>query len=88
MICSCRVEDPSSRVARVNTALHLNSYSTPTRPLHDVHVARCVHDSMNSLGDWVVRERGFCVPGGTKSLSTCTRTRGMRPAVEKLASPQ
>ena len=43
---------------------------------------------MNSSGDWVVRERGFCVPGGTKSLSTRTRTRSRRPAVEKLASPQ
>ena len=43
---------------------------------------------MNSLGDGVVRERGFCVPGGTKSLSTCTRTGVRRPAVEKLASPQ
>ena len=43
---------------------------------------------MNSLGDGVVRERGFCVPGGTKSLSTCTRTGVRRLAVEKLASPQ
>ena len=88
LFVSCRVEGPFSRVARVNTALHPNSYSTPTRPLHDVHVARCVHNSMNSSGDWVVRERGFCVPGRTKSLSTRTRTRGRRPAVEKLASPQ
>ena len=43
---------------------------------------------MNSLGDGVVRERGFCEPGGTKSLSTCTRTGVRRLAVEKLASPQ
>ena len=88
VLLSVRVEDPSARVARVNTALHLNSYSTPARSLHDVPVARCVQNSMNSLGDGVVRERGFCVPGGTKSLSTCTRTGVRRPAVEKLASPQ
>ena len=30
LFVSCRVEDPSSRVARVNTALHPNSYSTHT----------------------------------------------------------
>ena len=82
---SVRVENPSARVARVNTALHQNSYSTPARSLHDVHVARCVQNSMNSLGDRVVRGRGFCVP---KSLSTCARTGVRRSAVEKLASPQ
>ena len=90
-------ENHAIRTGRVTAILHAqrshnsqihNSYSTPTRSLHDVHVARCVHNSMNSLGDRVVRERGFCVPGGTKSLSTCTRTRVRRPAVEKLASPQ
>ena len=86
-----------SRHGRVNAILHAqhsqnsqihNSYSTPARSLHDVHVARCGQNSMNSLGDGVVRERGFCVPGRTKSLSTCTRTRVRRPAVEKRASPQ
>ena len=30
----------------------------------------------------------FCVHGGTKSLSTCTRTGVRRPAAEKLASSQ
>ena len=88
VLLSVRVENPSARVARVNTALHQNSYSTPARSLHDVHVARCVQNSMNSLGDRVVRGRGFCVLWGTKSLSTCTRTGVRRPAVEKLASPQ
>ena len=90
-------ENHAIRTGRVTAILHAqrshnsqicNSYSTLTRSLHDVHVARCVHNSMNSLGDRVVRERGFCVPGGTKSLSTCTRTGVRRPAVEKLASPQ
>ena len=88
VLLSVRVENPSARVARVNTALHQNSCSTPARSLHGVHVARCVYNSMNSLGNGVVRERDFCVPGGTKSLSTCTRTGVRRPAVEKLASPQ
>ena len=63
LFVSCRVEDPSSRVARVNTALHQNSHGTPARSLHDVHVARCVQNSMNSLGDGAVRGRGVCVPG-------------------------
>ena len=81
LFVSCRVEDPSSRVARVNTALHQNSHSTPARPLHDVHVARCVQNSMNSLGDGAVRGRGLCVLGGTKSLSTSTRTGVRRSAV-------
>ena len=90
-------ENHAIRTGRVTAILHAqrshnsqicNSYSTLTRSLHDVHVARCVHNSMNSLGDRGVRERGFCVPGGTKSLSTCTRTGVRRPAVEKLASPQ
>ena len=50
LFVSYRVEDPSSRVARVNTALHQNSHSALARSLHDVHVARCVQNSMNSLG--------------------------------------
>ena len=92
LFVSCRVEDPSSRVARVNTALHLNSYSTPTRSLHAAHNsharmshARCV---VNSVGDTDDGGRLSCVYGGIKSLSTCTRTGVRRPAVEKLASPQ
>ena len=91
-VASIRVENPSSRVARVNTALHLNSYSAPTRSLHVVHNsharmshARCV---VNSVGDTEDGRRLSCVYGGTKSLSTCTRTGVRRPAVEKLASPQ
>ena len=59
LFVSCRVENPSARVARVNTALYQNSYSTPARSLHDVHVARCVQNSMNSLGDGAVRGRGL-----------------------------
>ena len=54
VLLSCRVENPSARVARVNTALHQNSLSTLARSLHDVHVARCVQNSLNSLGDGVV----------------------------------
>ena len=64
---SCRVEDPSTRVALVNTALHLNSYSTPTRSLHAAHNsharmahARCV---VNSVGDTDDGGRLSCVYG-------------------------
>ena len=67
VLLSVRVENPSERVARVNTALHQNSYSTPARSLHDVHVARCVQNSMNSLGDGVVRGRGFLRTRGKQS---------------------
>ena len=63
-----------------------------TRSLHAAHNsharmshARCV---VNSVGDTEDGGRLSCVYGGTKSLSTCTRTRVRRPAVEKLASPQ
>ena len=66
VLLSVRVENPSARVARVITALHQNSYSTPARSLHDVHVARCVQNSMNSLGDGVVRGRGFLRTRGNK----------------------
>ena len=47
--------------------------------------ARCVVNSEGETEDGV---RLSCVYGGTKSLSTCTRTGVRRPAVEKLASPQ
>ena len=63
-----------------------------TRSLHAAHNshvrmshARCV---VNSVGDTEDGGRLSCVYGGTKSLSTCTRTRVRRPALEKLASPQ
>ena len=85
---SVRVENPSARVARVNTALHLNSYSTPARSLHDVHVARCVPNSLNSLGDGVVRGRRVCVPGGTKSPSKSTRSGVRRSAMYGSAHTQ
>ena len=45
-------------------------------------------NSSNSRGDTEARGQHFCVHGGTKSLSTCTRTGVRRPAVEKRASPQ
>ena len=79
--CVALCPNPSARVARVNTALHQSSHSTPARSLHDVHVARCVQNSMNSLGDGVVRGRGVCVPGGTKSPSMSTRSGVRRSAV-------
>ena len=53
-----------------------------------MHVARCVQNSSNSLGDGVVRGRGVCVPGETKALSTSTRCVVRRPAVGEFAHPQ
>ena len=78
------------RTDRVNVVLHErhsqnsqthNSHSTLARSLHDVHVARCVQNSLNSLGDGVVRARGVCVLGGTKAPSMSTRSGVRRSAV-------
>ena len=87
---SCRTESPSSRVSRVTSALHnLCPVHSSSFPAHNSHArmphARCV---VNSVGDTEDGGRLSCVYGGTKSLSTCTRTGVRRPAVEKLASPQ
>ena len=45
------------------------------------HDARGVQNSSNSLGDGVVRGRGICVPGETKSPSMSTRSGVRRSAV-------
>ena len=50
-----------------------NSQNSPACSLRGVHAARSVQNSLNSVGDRVVRGRGVCVPGETKSLSTSTR---------------
>ena len=82
---SLRVESPSSRVQRVNVALHgldgacdthssLNSYS--------VHGAGGVLNSEKLVGNWAVRGRGVCVPGETKTLSM---SGVRRPAVDEFA---
>ena len=90
-------ENHAIRTGRVNAILHAqhsqnsqihNSHSSITRSLHDVHAARCVQNSLNSLGDGAVRGRGVCVPGGTKSLSTSTRTGVRRSAVYESAHTQ
>ena len=86
VLLSFRVENPSARVARVNTALHQNSHSTPARSLHDV--ARCFQSSLNSLGDGVVRGRGVCVLGETKSVSPSTRSGVRRSTVYESAHTQ
>ena len=87
---SCRTESPSSRVARVTSALHnLCPVHSSSIPAHNSHArmlhARCV---VNSVGDTEDGGRLSCVYGGTKSTSTSTRTGVRCPAVEKLASPQ
>ena len=53
-----------------------------------MHVARCVQNSSNSLGDGVVRGRGVCVPGETKSPSMSTRSLVRRSAVHGSAHTQ
>ena len=75
-----------SRISQ-NSLTH-NSHRTIARSLHAVHVVRCVQNSMNSLGDGVVRGRSVCVPRGTKSLSTSTRTGVRRSAVYESAPTQ
>ena len=90
-------ENHAIRTDRVNVILHAqhsqnsqthNSHSTIARSLHGVHVARCVQNSSNSLGDGVVRGRGVCVRGETKSLSTSTRSGVRRSAVYESAHTQ
>ena len=77
-------ESQSRCIARTsqNSQTH-NSHSTIARSLHAVHGARCVQNSLNSLGDGVVRGRGVCAPGETKSLSTSTQT-GVRLCMSPL----
>ena len=82
-------EKHAIRTDRVNVILHVqhsqnsqthNSHSTIALSLHGVHDARCVQNSSNLLGDGVVRGRGVCVPGETKSPSMSTRS-GVRRSV-------
>ena len=97
-------ENPTVRLNRVNVILHEStsccmtrtpqnsqshdSHITLARSLHGAHVARCVLNSSNSFGDGVVRGRGVCVPGETKSLSTSTRSGVRRSAVYEFAHTQ
>ena len=85
------------RTDRVNVILHerhsqnsqtQNSQCTLARSLHDVHVARCVQNSLSSLGDRVVRGRVVCVPGGTKAPSMSTRSGVRSSAVYEFAHTQ
>ena len=90
LLISCRVEDPSSRVARVNTALHnLCLVHSSSIPAHNSHArmphARCV---VNSVGDTEDGRRLSCVSGTTKSLSTSTRSGVRRSAVYESAHTQ
>ena len=75
---SCRIESPSSRVARVTSALHnLCPDHSSLIPAHNSH-ARMPHarSVVNSVGDTEDGRRLSCVSGGTKSLSTSTRSWG------------
>ena len=77
-LSATRVESPSSRVQRVNVALHENSQlhnsharmheNSLARSLHCLHDARFLLNSHNSVGDWAVRGRGVCVLGGNNGV--------------------
>ena len=87
---SCRIESPSSRVARVTSALHnLCPDHSSLFPAHNSHArmphARCV---VNSVGDTEDGGRLSCVYGGIKSMSTSTRTGVRRSAVYGSAHTQ
>ena len=87
---SCRIESPSSRVARVTSALHnLCPDHSSLFPAHNSHTrmphARCV---VNSVGDTEDGGRLSCVLGGIKSMSTSTRTGVRRSAVYGSAHTQ
>ena len=82
-LASIRVESPSSRVARVTSALqNLCLAHSRSIPAHNSHArmphARCV---VGSVGDTEDGRRLSCVPGGTKSLSTSIRRKVRRSAV-------
>ena len=87
---SCRVESPSSRVARVKSALYnlclVHSSSIPALNSHaPMSHARCV---VNSVGDTEEGGRLSCGPGGTKSPSMSAQCGVRRPAVDELANLQ
>ena len=87
---SCRIESPSSRVARVTSALLiLCPDHSSLFPAHNSHArmphARCVE---NSVGDTEDGGRLSCVFGGIKSMSTSTRTGVRRSAVYGSAHTQ
>ena len=70
-----------------NSQTH-NSQNSLVCSLHDAHAARCVQNSLNSVRDRVVRERGVCVPGRAKLLSTSTRCGVRRSTVDESAHTQ
>ena len=90
-------ENHAIRTDRVNVILHAqhsqnsqthNSHSTTARSLQGVHDARRVQNSSNSRGDGVVRRRGVCVLGETKSPSMSTRSGVRRSALYGSAHTQ
>ena len=72
-LSATRVESPSSRVQRVNAAVHENSHShnsharmhenSLARSMHGLHDARFVWNSHNSVGDWVYVDGVFAYLG-------------------------
>ena len=89
-VWSLRRRVPNELLVLYGNARAHNSHpqNSPTRSLHGLHDARCVENSQNSVGEWVARGRGVCVPGGTKALSTSNLCQVWRPAVKELAPLQ
>ena len=90
-LSSVRVESPLSRVQRVTAALHGHHNACGThisQNSYSVHDACGVWNSENSRGDTEAGRQRFCVQGGTKSLSTSTRTGVRRSAVYESAHTQ
>ena len=80
-----------SRVQRVTAALHGHHFACDThnsQNSYSVQGACGVQYSENSLGDTEAGGQRFYVPGGTKSLSTSTRTGVRRSGVYESAHTQ
>ena len=87
-VCARGVESPLSRVQRVTSALHGHHFACDTQNSYSVQGACGVQYSENSLGDTEAGGQRFCVQGGTKSLSTSTRTWVRRSALDEFPHAQ
>ena len=94
-----RCADPVTRLRRVTSVMHHNlglsshAHSTARNSQLAHSRATVMHgrvslNSSNSRGDTEARGQRFCVQGGTKSLSTSTRTGVRRSAVYESAHTQ
>ena len=70
-------ESQSCCTTRTSQNSQTHSLKSHACSLHDVHDARRVQNSMNSVGDGVLRGRCVCVPGGTKVTEYENSVRGL-----------